>query len=435
MSTSLSSTPATEVLDESSRGTSARFSRRPIPLQTEISPQGRLIVMIAIGLGGFAIGVGEFVAMGLLKDIAHAYSIAENTAGHIISAYALGVVLGAPIITALTGMIPRRRLLLILVGAFVAGNALTVVAPSFGTLVFARFITGVPHGAFFSVSALVVTSMAEHNKRGRALAFVGMGFPLSSLLGVPAAQALGHQWGWSYAYVLVTAFSLSTLVALWFLLPHMVLMSPTSPLAELGSLKRAQVWFSLAIGAVGFGGMFAVYTYISWTMTQRAGVAEEWMWLVLSIYGVGMIVGNWIGGRLSDWSVDYGVLVSLGAIVASLLLFSVASASTIPAIVCFAIIGASASALIPCLQLRLMDVAGKAKTLAGALNHAALNIANAAGAFMGGAVIAAGYGYNAPAIAGAGLGVAAIVIWLIARAYRRPHPCTTTLTPAPSSAG
>lgn len=395
------------------------FRRQTLPRQTEISDRQRLIVMIAIGLGGFGIGVSEFVAMGLLRNIAQAYAVAENTAGHIISAYALGVVIGAPVITAFTGMMPRRRLLLLLMVAFVVGNALTALATTMPTLLAARFIAGFPHGAFFSVAALVVTSMAPEGQRGRALAFVGMGFPLSSLVGVPAAQAVGEATGWHNAYVLVSAVGLATLVALWFLMPHMTKMPPTSPLLELSSLRRLQVWLSLAIGAVGFGGMFAVYTYISWTMTNRAGLDPDLMWLVLSIYGVGMIVGNWVGGRLADWSVEGGIAVSLMAIVLSLTAFYFTTTAVVPAVVNFAVIGGCASALIPCLQIRLMDVAGKAKTLAGALNHSALNIANAAGASMGGAVIAAGYGYASPALVGAALGVCAIMVWALAVALRR----------------
>ncbi|MCS4489529.1 MFS transporter [Corynebacterium sp. ES2794-CONJ1] len=393
--------------------------RRVIPRQDEISTRQRLIVWIALGLAGFAIGVNEFVTMGLLRNIAEAFNLTEGTASLIISSYALGVVLGAPLITAFTGMMPRRRLVLILMAAFTLGNAMTVVSPSFEVLVIARFIAALPHGAFFSVAALVTTSMADPRHRGRALAFVGMGFPLSSLIGVPLAQAIGVAYGWYNAYVFVTVISLITVVALWLLMPHMNKMLPTSPLAELSSLKRGQVWLSLMIGAVGFGGMFAVYTYISWTMTQRAGVPETMIWLVLSIYGVGMIVGNWAGGRLSDWSVEGGIFVTLVAIVLSLLSFFALSAWMIPAIINFAVIGASASALIPCLQIRLMDVAGKAKTLAGALNHSALNIANAAGASMGGAVIAAGYGYASPALVGAGLGALAIVVWALAATLRR----------------
>lgn len=375
--------------------------------------------MIALALGGFGIGVTEFVSMGLLSQIADDFHVTEDTAGHVITAYALGVVIGAPLIAALTGHIPRRRLLLVLMLAFALGNGLSVFAGSYNLLLAARFLAGIPHGAYFSVSGLAVASMAPEGQRGRAMAFVGMGLPLATVIGVPAAQALGHALGWHAAYVVVAAIGVVTLVALWFLMPHMSKMRPTSPLTELGALARGQVWLSLAIGAVGFGGMFAVYTYISWTMTQRAGLSADLMWLVLMAYGVGMVFGNWVGGRLSDWNLEYGILSALLAIVVTLVSFYFTSQWAVPALINFGLIGASGSTLIPSLQIRLMDVAGRAQTLAAALNQAALNIANASGAAFGGAVIAAGFGYSAPALAGAALGCASIAVWAFAFALRR----------------
>nr|WP_227659100.1 MULTISPECIES: MFS transporter [unclassified Corynebacterium] len=394
-----------------------------MPRQTDITDARRSIVMIAMALGGFGIGVTEFVSMGLLSDIAADFRISEDSAGRIITAYALGVVIGAPLIAALTGSVPRRRLLLLLMAAFTVGNALTVFAGvyanSYAVLVASRFLAALPHGAFFSVSGLAAASMAPRGQRGRALAFVGLGLPFATVLGVPVAQALGHAVGWQSAYVLVAAIGLATLVALWFLMPHMSRMAPTSPLTELGALRRGQVWLSLAIGSVGFGGMFAVYTYISWTMTQRAGLDPRHMWFVLMIYGLGMVAGTWVGGRLSDWNLEYGILVALAAICASLLAFYAASTSAVAATLCFGLIGMAGSTLIPSLQIRLMEVAGEAQTLAAALNHSALNIANAAGASMGGAVIAAGYSYSAPALAGAGLALLAVGLWYAAFALRR----------------
>lgn len=375
--------------------------------------------MIALALGGFGIGVTEFVSMGLLSQIADDFHVTEDTAGHVITSYALGVVIGAPLIAALTGHIPRRRLLLVLMLAFALGNGLSVFAGSYNLLLAARFLAGIPHGAYFSVSGLAVASMAPEGQRGRAMAFVGMGLPLATVIGVPAAQALGHALGWHAAYVVVAAIGVVTLVALWFLMPHMSKMRPTSPLTELGALARGQVWLSLAIGAVGFGGMFAVYTYISWTMTQRAGLSADLMWLVLMAYGVGMVFGNWVGGRLSDWNLEYGILSALLAIVVTLVSFYFTSQWAVPALINFGLIGASGSTLIPSLQIRLMDVAGRAQTLAAALNQAALNIANASGAAFGGAVIAAGFGYSAPALAGAALGCASIAVWAFAFALRR----------------
>src|SRR5699024_2051673 len=261
----------------------APLRRRRIPTQTQITERRRLVVMLAMALGAFGIGTTEFVSMGLLNLIADDFSITEDTAGVIISAYALGVVVGAPLITAFTGMVPRRRLLLLLMAAFTVGNGLSLLATNYETLLVARFIAGLPHGAYFSVAGLSAASMAPVAQRGRAVAFIAMGLSVATVIGVPAAQALGAALGWPAAYGLVTLIGLLTVVGLWFLMPHMTRMRPTDPRTELGALKCSQVWLTLALGTVGFGGMFAVYTYISWTMTERAGLDGSWMWLVLMV--------------------------------------------------------------------------------------------------------------------------------------------------------
>lgn len=375
--------------------------------------------MLALALGGFAIGTTEFVSMGLLNLIAEDFAISEDQAGHIITAYALGVVIGAPLITALTGFIPRRRLLLILMAAFTIGNVLSVFADNYALLILARFIAGLPHGAYFGVAGLSAASMAPPGQRGRAIAFVSMGLSVATVAGVPAAQALGQGFGWSAAYALVAVLGLITVTALWFLMPHMTEMKPTDTRTELGALAKSQVWLTLAIGTVGFGGMFAVYTYISWTMTERAGLDPNWMWLVLMVYGVGSVCGTWFGGRLADRNLEFGILFAL--IMISLVLTGFYFSSVFPVLgtINFGLIGFFGSALIPSLQIRLMDVAGRAQTLAAALNHSALNLANASGAALGGVVIAAGFSYSAPALAGTGLALAAIVVWVPAYLLRR----------------
>ncbi|QGU03858.1 MFS transporter [Corynebacterium comes] len=375
--------------------------------------------MVALALGGFAIGTTEFVSMGLLPLIADDFRIAEDQAGHIISAYALGVVVGAPVITALTGVVPRRRLLLLLMVAFTVGHVIAALADNYPLLLAARFLAGLPHGAYFSVAGLSAASMAPRGQRGRAIAFVGMGLSVATVAGVPAAQALGQAFGWPAAYVLVAVLGLATFLALWVLMPHMTKMAPTSALTELGALSRAQVWLTLAIGTVGFGGMFAVYTYISWTMTEQAGIDLGWMWLVLMAYGVGSVLGNWFGGRLADRNLEYGILLALVMIAVVLTAFYFSSANPVVGTLNFALIGFFGASLVPSLQIRLMDVAGESQTLAAALNHSALNLANAGGAALGGVVIAAGLGYSAPALAGAGLAVAAILIWFPAVWLRR----------------
>ncbi len=391
----------------------AQLRRRPKPLQTEITNRRRIVVMIALAMGGFAIGTTEFVSMGLLPMIAADFGIAEDQASHVISAYAMGVVIGAPLITAVTGKMPRRRLLLLLMAAFTLGNALSVVADNYAVLMLARFIAGLPHGAYFSVAGLAGASMAPAGKRGQAVALVGMGLSVATVAGVPAAQALGSALGWHAAYVLVACIGLATFTALWVLMPHMVRMPATSISTELGAFARPQVWLTLIMGAVGFGGMFAVYTYITWTMTERAGMGEQWMWLVLMAYGLGMVGGNLFGGKLADRNLEKGILFALCMIVVVLVCFYFTSQNPWLGTLNFGLIGFFGSTLVPSLQVRLMDVAGDAQTLAASLNHSALNMANAFGAALGGVVVGAGLGYASPALAGAGLAVAAIVVWVI----------------------
>ncbi|MHA7687452.1 MFS transporter [Corynebacterium evansiae] len=394
-------------------------SRRPVPRQTEISTRHRYIAMVAMALGGFGIGTTEFVAMGLLNLIAEDFAISEDQAGHVISAYALGVVVGAPLITTLTGSIPRRRLALLLMGAFVIGNGLSVFAHSYGILMLSRFIAGFPHGAYFSVTALIAASMAPNGKRGKAVALTGMGLSVATVIGVPIAQWLGSTFGWNAAFAMVAAIGVVTFVALWFTVPHMTLMPRTKPLTELGALVNSQVLMTLAIGTVGFGGMFAVYTYISWTLTENAGFNGNLIWIPLMVYGIGMVIGTYIGGVLADRNLEYAILGTLLSLIVVLSAFYFLSHNAVAGIINFGVIGLLGSTLVPNLQTRLMDVAGEAQTLAAALNHSALNMANAAGAAVGGAVIAAGYGYSTPALAGAAMAACGALLWIPAYYLRR----------------
>lgn len=375
--------------------------------------------MVALALGGFGIGTTEFVAMGLLPDIAASLGISEPIAGHVISAYALGVVVGAPLIAALTARVQRKTLLIALMAAFTLGNAATVVAPNYGVLMAARFVAGLPHGAYFGVAALVAAHLAERGKRAKAVALVMMGLSVANVVGVPAASWLGQNLGWRSAFVLVAGIGTATLVAIWSWLPPLAAMRMTNPLTELGALRRPQVWMTLIIGMVGFGGMFAVYTYISTTLTDVAGLSRSLVPLALMIYGLGMVAGNLLGGRLADRALVPGLFVSMTALGVLLAVFVIASHNPYTALVLVFGVGAAGASMVPGLQTRLMDVAADAQTLAASLNHAALNIANAFGAWIGGVVIAAGYGYTAPAAVGALLAVAGLVVLTVAVAMER----------------
>lgn len=395
--------------------------RKPVPRQTEMGRRRRPIAMLALALGGFGIGTTEFVSMGLLNIIADDFGISEAQAGHIVTSYALGVVVGAPLITTLTGRVPRRRLIIILMAAFVIGNAMSVIAQGYGMLLVARFIAGLPHGAYFAVANLIAASMADPGKRGQAIARISLGLATATVIGVPVAQWIGQQLGWNSAYALVAVLGLLSFAGLWHSMPHMTLMPMTRPSTEIGALVNPQVLLSLAAGAIGFGGMFCVYTYISWTMTERAGFPENLMWFVLMVYGIGMVVGNWIGGRFADINVDGAVVGSLVTMVVMLVLFFFGSTVAPLAILLFGLLSVGGGVLTVNMQTRFMDVAGEAQNLAAAMNQSAFNIANAAGAAVGGAVIDAGFNYSYPALAGAALAVGGLVVFVPTMLLRRRH--------------
>ena len=402
-----------------SRAPRRRLHRRPIPRQTEMGRRRRTIAMLAMALGAFALGTTEFTSMGLLPLIAADFGVSEDTASTIISAYALGVVVGAPGVAALTAKLPRRRLILILLGLIVAGNLASVAATSYPVLLGARFVAGLPHGAYFSVAMLATASMSPPAQRGRALAFVVTGLTVATIVGVPLAQVLGQNLGWHAAYGVVAVIALVAIGGLWIAMPHMTQMAASSIRQEFSVFTKGQVWLTLLIGVTGFAGMFAVYTYITWIMTKDAGLPEGWMWLILMIFGGGMTAGNWLGGRLADWNVEKGLVLSVAALAAALIAFYFSTAHVIPATVFFTLIGVFGMALQPSLQVRLLDHAGEAQTLAAALNQSALNTANAGGAAVGGLVVGAGLGFGSPAPAGAVLSVIAVVLCVVAARLAR----------------
>ncbi|MFF1940630.1 MULTISPECIES: MFS transporter [Rhodococcus] len=375
--------------------------------------------MLALALGGFGIGTTEFVAMGLLPEMASGLGVSEPVAGHVISAYALGVVVGAPLIAALTARVPRRTLLIALMVAFTVGNAASVFAPSYTTLMMARFVAGLPHGAYFGVAALVAAHLAEPGKRAKAVAMVMMGLSVANVIGVPVAAWIGQALGWRSAFALVAVIGVATVASLFVWIPRLDGMPVTNPITELGALGRVQVWMTLIVGMVGFGGMFAVYTYISTTLTDVSGLGASFIPLALMLYGLGMVAGNFVGGYLADRALMKGLFLSMGSLVVILAIFVIAVRNPYTALVFVFLIGLAGSSMVPGLQTRLMDVAEDAQTLAASLNHAALNIANAFGAWIGGVVIAAGYGYTAPAAVGSLLAVAGLVVLAVAVILQR----------------
>jgi DHA1 family inner membrane transport protein len=375
--------------------------------------------ILALALGGFAIGTTEFVTMGLLPDVAADVGIDIPSAGHLISAYALGVVIGAPVLAALGTRLPRRGLLLGLMAAFTVGNVLTALVPGYGSLLAARFLAGLPHGAYFGVASLVAASLVAARLRGRAVSSVMLGLAVANLAGVPAATWLGQHLGWRSAYWAVVVIALLTIAAVTAVVPSSPGRSEATIRSELGALRRPQVLLTLTVAVVGFGGMFAVYSYIAPLVTDVTGMSRATIPLVLLAFGIGGVLGTALGGRLADRAL-FASLV--GAMVATgLLLASVPVAAQAPAgvVTVVFLLSVSASVLVVCLQLRLMEVAGDAQMLGAALNHSALNAANALGAWLGGLVIAAGLGYTAPSIVGAALAAAGLVALSASAVLRR----------------
>ncbi|WP_407938197.1 MFS transporter [Motilibacter peucedani] len=366
--------------------------------------------LAALALGGFGIGTTEFATMGVLPDIASGTGQSIPTAGHLISAYALGVVVGAPLLAVAGARLPRKALLLLLMTAFAAANLASALAPGFGTLLAARFLSGLPHGAYFGIASVVAASLVAPQRRGWAVSMMMLGLTVANVLGVPVSTLLGQGLGWRSTFAVVAVIGALTVAAVALLVPPTPLEHGASAARELGALGRLQVWLTLLVGAVGFGGFFAVYSYITPTLTDVTGYRESAVPVVLAVFGIGMTLGNLLGGRLADWSVDRSIAGGLVAVVVVLATFPLTARSVVPAAVSVLLLGATGSAMIPALQTRLMDVAGDAQSLAAAANHSALNIANALGAWLGGVVIAAGHGYTSPALVGVGLALGGLLV-------------------------
>ena len=378
--------------------------------------------LLSLAIGSFGIGMTEFVVMGLLPDIAgdllpalwsSSREDALSQAGWLISLYALGVVIGAPTIAGFVARYPRHRVMIVLALALTVFNALTVVLPSFELVGVSRFLAGLPHGAYFGIGALVAADVMGPGNRAKGVAFILTGLTVANVVGVPLGTFLGQQWGWRAAFAVVAlVFALATLAIALFVPAH-----PGSPgrtmRQELGVFRIPQVWFTLGVGAIGFGGFFAVYSYIAPVVTEVAGSPEWAVPIILVLMGIGMTVGNLVGGHLADIDLRRTLLVGLAVMAATFVLLAVLSFWIVTLALMVLIVGFVASVLSPTIQTRLMDVAGDNQSIAAAMNHSALNIGNSLGAFLGGVVIAVGWGFTAPALTGAVLAVAGLVIALL----------------------
>ena len=392
-------------------------------IETPVRPTHVGLAITALALGGFAIGTTEFVTMGLLPEIARGIGESIPTTGHVISAYAFGVVVGAPVIVSLAARLPRRELAIGLILALGLGNVLTALANGYWEMMAARFLSGLPHGAYFGVASLVAASLVDPSRRGRAVSGVMLGLTFATVAGVPASTWLGQNIGWRSAYWTVLALAVLTAVMVLAVVPHQQGNAEATVRAELAALKQPQVLYAVSAGMVGFGGIFAMYSYISPTVTDVTRVSSSAIPGFLLAFGVGGVVGTWLAGRLADWDVERSVIFGFAAMVVTLVLFTLAAGWVVPAVALVFVIGGLGGVLAINLQIRLMHAAGDAQMLGAALNHSALNVANGLGAWIGSVVIAAGHGYRAPSLAGAGLAVLGLIVFGIGlRAARTIRP-------------
>jgi DHA1 family inner membrane transport protein len=377
------------------------------------------LALLALALGGFAIGTTEFMTMGLLEEIADGIHRSNATTGHIITAYAFGVVVGAPVIVALGARLPKKELAIGLILALGVGNAITAVASGYLPVMLARFVAGLPHGAYFGVASLLAASLVRPEYRGRAVSSVMLGLSVATVAGVPASTILGQTLGWRSAYWAVLVIAMAAALMIFVFVPHSPANTEASVRGELSALKRPQVLFAVSAGMIGFGGLFAMYSYIAPIVTKVADLSSSWISVFLLVFGLGSVLGSWAAGVLSDWNVERSVLGGFVATAAVLVAFFFAAPHVVPALVLVFAVGSLGSIVAISLQIRLMQAAGDAQMLGAALNHSALNVANGLGAWFGSIVIASGHGYRASSLVGAALAAVGVAIFSVGVVARR----------------
>jgi MFS transporter, DHA1 family, inner membrane transport protein len=374
--------------------------------------------VLALALGAFAIGTTEFVTMGLLPEMADTFGVSIPTAGWLVTAYALGVVVGAPLLTAAAHRYPRRQVLIGLMVLFALGHVLSVLAPTFGVLVASRAVSALTHGAYFGASALVARQLAAPGKQGQAMALVATGVTVANVVGVPLGTAVGQNLGWRTTYALVAVLSLLTIAAIARFVPDLPA-SGGDLRAELAAFGRAQVWLTLAITVLGFSGMFAVLSYITPLLTEVAGYAESTVPWLLVLFGLGTTAGNLLGGRLADWSIPRTLMGGFVCLATVFTLFWVTSPHPVAAAVGVFAFGFNGFAMGTAIQARAIIAAGGGASMVAASQQAAFNVGNAIGASLGGAVIAVGFGYRAPILLAGLLAVLGLAVLLVAERLDR----------------
>jgi MFS transporter, DHA1 family, inner membrane transport protein len=404
-----------------------------------LTPTQRWLALIALALGGFAIGLTEFVAMGLLPEIAknllpgqyaRSTSTAVAHAGWMISAYALGVVVGAPLFAALGARVPRKKLVLGLLGLFVVGTVGSAIAPTFGLVLVARFVAALPHGAYFGAAGILAASIMGPGQQAKGFAVVLGGLTVSNVIGVPLITRIGQSEGWRFAYLVIAGVFALTLIAVMTTVPTVAAAQNGSARSELLAFGKPQVWLVAAVASVGFGGFFAIDSYIAPVTTHVAGLATSTVPWVLVAVGLGMTVGNALGGWFSDRNIRRALLLGFPLFIAGMVVFALIAHTHIGLFVGAFVVGATSLFLGPPMQARLIAVAPGAQMMGAAVNQSAMNIANSLGALLGGIVIAHGLGYVAPTWVGVALGVLGFGLARVSFALDKTEPARVDMVVA-----
>jgi DHA1 family inner membrane transport protein len=386
--------------------------------------------LLALAVGGFGIGLTEFVIAGLLPEVAADFAVSEAKAGWLISGYALSVAVGAVLLTAAVTRLPRKPVLLGLMVPFIVGNTLCAVAGTYDLMLAGRVVAALCHGAFFGIGSVVAASLVEPAKKAGAIALMFGGLTIANVLGVPLGTLLGQQLGWRSTFWAITAVGVAAFVAIAALVPGARAEASGGLRHELGAFRHAQVWLSLLLTVLGYGGMFGAFTYIAYTLTEVSGFATGAVPWLLVLFGVGLVAGNVLGGRAANVDVLRTLVVVLAGLAAVMVLFALTAGSQVLTVVSLVAMAALGFATVPGLQMRIMTYAGEAPTLASGANIAAFNVGNGFGAWLGGLTISAGLGFTSPLWTGAGLALAALLVLVLAeRAARRTTPAAAVEEP------
>ncbi|MFF4763446.1 MFS transporter [Streptomyces sp. NPDC001292] len=392
------------------------------------------LALLALAVGAFGIGTTEFVIMGLLPEIAADYGVSIPTAGLLVTGYALGVVVGAPLLTVLGTKVSRKQMLMLLMALFVLGNVLSALAPNFGLMLAGRVVASLAHGSFFGIGSVVAADLVAPQKKAGAIATMFTGLTIANIVGVPLGTFIGQAAGWRVTFVIVAALGVVGLLGIARLVPAMPRAEGAHLRRELTAFRNPQVLLAMAMTVLGFGGVFAAITYIAPMMTHVAGYSDGAVTWLLVLFGVGMFLGNLLGGRYADRALMPMLYATLGGLAVVLALFTLTAHSKVLAAITILLVGALGFATVPPLQKRVLDQAHGAPTLASAVNIGAFNLGNALSAWLGGLVIAAGLGYTAPNWVGAALAAAALVLAFWSAALERRTPTRKTAASVPAAA-